>query len=185
MIVRQIHPWNLVNWAGTERPMNKAIEQDERCQEAPAAKGDEVVLLKSRSGDRAEARRRDSEVNPKAKRRTFSAKFKLRVLKEAGKCKDQEELGALLRREGLYASHLTNWKRQRDNGELGGRESKKRGPKPPDQNSLMEQVAELRRKNGQLEDELTRARAIIEAQKKISELLGTAAVGLQSTGAGS
>jgi transposase-like protein len=183
MIVRQIHPWYLVKWAGTERPMKKATKQHDRSRKPGPAATDEVVVFASRSNDSTGVRQPDPEVKPRAKRRVFSAKFKLDTLKEADECKDQNELGALLRREGLYASHLSTWRRQRDSGELTARGGARRGPKTPEQNVLAEMVSELKSKNVQLENELARAKAVIDIQKKLSELLGTTVQGLQSTGA--
>lgn len=159
--------------------MKKAIKQDNRSREHQPAAADEVVVLASRHVDNTDVQRPDPEVKPKAKRRVFSAKFKLGILKEADKCHDQSELGALLRREGLYSSHLSTWRRQRDSGELT---ATRRGPKPLDQSSLADMVSELKRKNAQLENELARVKAVIDVQKKISELLGTTMQGLQSTG---
>lgn len=71
-----------------------------------------------------------TEVVPKAKRRQFSAPYKLRILEEYERCNKPGERGALLRREGLYSSTLTTWRRQRDQGQIGARSPKKRGPKP-------------------------------------------------------
>jgi len=165
--------------------MKKAIKQDNPPREPQPAAADDVVVLASRHSDNAGILPPDPEVKPRAKRRVFSAKFKLGVLKEADKCRGQDELGALLRREGLYSSHLSTWRRQRDNGELTAQWAARRGPKPPDQGSLADIVSELTRKNEQLENELARANAVLAVQKKLSELLGMTVQGLQSTGAGS
>ena len=72
----------------------------------------------------------DSQVVPKAKRRRFNAKYKLDILAEADNCTERGEIGALLRREGLYSSHLTDWRKQRDRGALEGLRGRKRGRKP-------------------------------------------------------
>jgi len=114
----------------------------------------------------------DPEVVPKAKRRQFSARYKLRILKEAENCAERGQLGALLRREGLYSSHLTTWRRQREKGQLEALSLKRRGPKPQD--ALEERLAKLRRENERLKDRLERAETIIEVQKKLSCLLGLA-----------
>lgn len=99
------------------------------------------------------------------KRRHFSAEYKLKVLKEADACKKPGELGALLRREGLYSSHLSSWRRQRDAGALG----RKRGRKAAD--PLEQENAELRRRAERAEAELAKARKVIEVQGNVSALL--------------
>lgn len=112
----------------------------------------------------------DAEVGPRARRRTFTVAFKLRVLREADACKQPGQLGALLRREGLYSSHLTVWRRDRDRGAVKALASRKRGPKGP--SAEAKRVVELERENQRLRDELRRAQLINEAQKKLHELLG-------------
>jgi len=114
----------------------------------------------------------DPEVVPKAKRRRFSPQYKLRILEETEDCAERGQLGALLRREGLYSSHLTAWRRQRGKGRLEALSPKRRGPKPQD--ALEEDLAKLRRENERLEARLERAETIIEVQKKLSCLLGLA-----------
>jgi transposase len=114
----------------------------------------------------------DPEVVPKAKRRTFSAKYKLRILEEADSCTEARQIGALLRREGLYSSHLTTWRRQRDKGVLKGLSPQKRGRKRKDE--LEREVARLQRENERLQANLEQAEMIIEVQKKLSRLLGLA-----------
>lgn len=110
------------------------------------------------------------EVMPKAKRRTFTAGYKLWVLEEADKCRKQPgQLGRLLRREGLYSSHLTTWRRQREAGELAGLAPRKRGRKV---NKDAAELNRLQRENNRLERRLEQAELIIEAQKKLSEILG-------------
>jgi len=107
----------------------------------------------------------DPELTERPKRRSFSAEYKLKVLKQADACKKPGELGALLRREGLYSSHLSSWRRQRDAGELG----RKRGRKGAD--PLETENAELRRRAERAEAELVKARKVIEVQGKVSALL--------------
>jgi transposase len=109
------------------------------------------------------------EVTPKAKRRTFSAEYKLRILDEARACRTPGERGALLRREGLYSSHLTHWRRERRDGALAGLKPKKRGPKSY---PLALENAQLKREIARLQAQLQRAETIIEVQKKLSQLLG-------------
>ena len=114
----------------------------------------------------------DPEVVPKAKRRQFSARYKLRTLENAENCAERGQLGALLRREGLYSSHLTTWRRQREKGQLEALSPKRRGPKPEE--PLEEDLVKLRRENERLKARLERAETIIEVQKKLSCLLGLA-----------
>ncbi len=107
-----------------------------------------------------------TEVVPKAKRRSFSAAYKQRILQEADSCRQSGQLGALLRGEGLYSSHLTTWRRQRDQGELG---AKKRGPTADPQTK---EIARLHRQIDRLQAQLGQAETIIEVQKKLCTLLG-------------
>jgi transposase-like protein len=111
----------------------------------------------------------DSEVVPRAKRRQFTAEYKLRILREVDRCQEPGQVGALLRREGLYSSHLTRWRQLRDQGQLQALGSQKRGRKPAPQT---EQVAQLRQENQRLRAQLEQAELIIEVQKKLSQLLG-------------
>lgn len=117
---------------------------------------------------RLAARRLETEVAAKAVRRRFSAEYKLRILEEAEAC-TSGEIGTLLRREGLYSSHLTTWRRQREAGELAGLAPKKRGRKRDPQ---AEELQRLRKENGRLQVRLQQAEAIIEAQKKLAQLFG-------------
>ena len=115
-------------------------------------------------------KRPNPEVVPKAKRRIFTASYKQWVLEEADKCREQPgRVGALLRREGLYSSHLTTWRRQQKAGQLAGLAPRKRGRK------VDETAAEnswLKQKNERLERQLSQAELINDAQKKLSEILG-------------
>lgn len=114
----------------------------------------------------------ETEVSAKARRRRFSAAEKLRVLKEADACTKPGEQGALLRREGLYSSHLTEWRRARERGELDALSPKKRGRKAKGVHPLEKKVAELQRALEKTELRAKRAEALVELQKKVSELLG-------------
>lgn len=114
----------------------------------------------------------DPEVPEKATRRKFSAEYKLRILRLADSCTDSGSLGSLLRKEGLYSSHLTTWRRQRKQGMLKGLEPAKRGRKATEPNPLMPELARLRKENQRLEKRLKRAELIIEVQKKVSQMLG-------------
>lgn len=113
----------------------------------------------------------DPEVRPKAKHRRFSAAYKMQILAEAAACRQPGELGALLRREGLYSSLLTQWRRQQVQGTLRALAPKRRGPKPDPQ---AEEIARLRRENERLQERLKQAETVIEVQKKVSQLLGEA-----------
>lgn len=113
----------------------------------------------------------DPEVPASPKRRQYSAAYKLRILKEADAA-GPGGIGALLRREGFYSSNLTNWRRQRERGELEALSSKKRGPEPKIDEPTRRKVALLEKENFRLVRRLKRAEQIIEVQKKIAELLG-------------
>lgn len=104
----------------------------------------------------------DPEVNAKAERRKFSAEYKRRIIEEADACAEAGQIGALLRREGLYSSNLTNWRKLRADASLKALSPKKRGPKP---DPLADENAALRRRIERLEAALKRAETIIEVQK--------------------
>ena len=104
----------------------------------------------------------------RAKRRTFSAVEKLRILREAERC-PKGELGALLRREGVYSSHLTHWRRERERGQLTGLTPRKRGPKVDEP---AQRLAQLEREKARLQAKLDKAELIIDAQKKLLQVLG-------------
>ena len=111
------------------------------------------------------------EVMAKPVRRRYTAEYKLRVLREAEACKGRGEIGALLRREGLYSSNLTQWRKQRERGELEGL-SRKRGPSPKPRNPLADKVRALERETARLRARAERAEGLVELQKKVSEILG-------------
>jgi len=111
----------------------------------------------------------NTEVVAKAKRRRFTAADKLRLLREVDACRGSGEIGALLRREGIYSSYLSTWCKQRERGELDGLSPQKRGPKPDPQAI---ELAKLRRENERLQERLKRAELIIEVQKKVARMLG-------------
>jgi len=114
----------------------------------------------------------DPEVSEKPRRRKFSAQYKLRILQLADSCTGPGSLGRLLRREGLYSSNLTTWRRQRDKGILQGLQPVKRGRKPSEPNPLLPEIEKLRKENVRLEKRLKRAELIIEVQKKVCQMLG-------------
>jgi transposase-like protein len=112
-----------------------------------------------------------TEVSERPARRRFAAEYKLRILAEADRCTELGQIGEVLRREGLYSSHLSNWRRQRDEGVLAGLKPKRRGRKANRKNPLADEVAQLQRKNRRLEEKLRQAELIIDVQKKVSEML--------------
>jgi transposase len=114
----------------------------------------------------------DPEVLEKPARRRFTAEYKRRILEEADRLTAAGELGALLRREGLYSSHLSTWRKQREEGMLDGLAPKKRGRKPKRKDPLVEENQRLRRENARLAARLKQAETIIEVQKKLSTMLG-------------
>ena len=114
----------------------------------------------------------DPEVPAKATRRRFTAKYKLRILKEVDALMRPGELGALLRREGLYSSHLAAWRKQRETGSLKGLSPRRRGRKPTPRDQFAEELMALRRENERLAQRLKQAETIIGVQKKVSEILG-------------
>ena len=111
------------------------------------------------------------EVMAKPTRRRYTAEYKLKVLREAEALSGRGEIGALLRREGLYSSNLTQWRKQRERGELEGL-SRKRGPLAKGKNSLADKVKVLERENARLKARAERAEGLVELQKKVSEILG-------------
>jgi transposase-like protein len=114
----------------------------------------------------------DPEVPEKARRRRFTAEYKLRILEQADACSEPGQVGQLLRREGLYSSHLSVWRKQRREGSLRGLSPRKRGRKPRPRNPLANRVAELERETKALQERLRQAEVIIDVQKKVSQILG-------------
>ena len=114
------------------------------------------------------------EVTAKPTRRRYTAEYKHRILREADTCTRPGELGAFLRREGLYSSNLTVWRKQRERREIEGLSQKKRGPLPKEKNPLAAKVATLERENRRLKARAERAEGLVELQKKVSEILGIA-----------
>jgi transposase-like protein len=130
--------------------------------------------MSSLNGVAAGAIAHEVEVMAKATRRRFSAEYKLKVLREAEACTQPGAIGALLRREGLYSSHLTTWRAQRERGELLGLTPKRRGPAPKAKNPLAPKVAALEREMSRLKARAERAEALVQLQKKVAEFLGSA-----------
>jgi transposase-like protein len=118
----------------------------------------------SKSEERAK-----TEVAAKAKRRQHTAEYKLRILRELDECAGKGEVGAILRREGLYSSLIGKWRGQREQGSLNGLGGQRRGPKV-DPNAA--ELARLQRENKRLKEKLERAELIIDVQKKVARLIG-------------
>ena len=113
----------------------------------------------------------DPEVKATKPRRRFTAKYKLSILAEVDSCTTKGQIGAILRREGLYSSNLTTWRKQREKSIFNGLSPRKRGRKVKEVNPLAKRVAELERENRKLDKKLKQAEIIIEFQKKISQIL--------------
>jgi transposase-like protein len=114
------------------------------------------------------------EVHEKPLRRRFTAEYKMRIIKEANACTDKGQVGELLRREGLYSSHLSNWRRLREQGSLASLKEKKRGRKRKPNDAATQQLKRLQRENQRLAERLRQAETIIDVQKKVCEMLGIA-----------
>jgi transposase-like protein len=113
-----------------------------------------------------------SELSDRPRRRTFTAKDKLRILADIDRAAETRGIGAILRREGLYSSTLSEWRRQRDAGAFSALAPGKRGPRTAELNPLSAEVAALQRNNARLTQRLARAEAVIDIQKKVAALLG-------------
>lgn len=122
--------------------------------------------------DSSVVREREVEILAKAARRRFTAEYKRRILKEADGCSKPGEIGALLRREGLYSSHLSAWRAARERGELAGLAPRRRGPKAKQVDARDRRIRALERGNRRLAARAERAEALVEVQKKLSLLLG-------------
>ena len=112
-----------------------------------------------------------TEVLEKPARRRFTAQYKLRILAETDGCTEMGQVGELLRREGLYSSLLSTWRKQRDEGVLAGLTPKRRGRKAKPKNPLAEKMTRLERENERLKTKLRQAELVIDVQKKVSEML--------------
>ena len=113
----------------------------------------------------------ETEVVAQARRRRFTAAEKLRILQEADACTKPGEVGALLRREGLYSSHLSVWRAARQRGERAGLTPRARGPKPQRPDPRDRKIGELERETWRLQARLARAEGLIEVPQKVSQLL--------------
>jgi transposase len=114
----------------------------------------------------------ENEVSERPRRRRFTAEYKREVLKKADACTAPGELGELLRKEGLYSSHLASWRRAREKGELAGLEPKKRGPAAKQPDPRDRRIADLEREVARATARAERAEALVELQKKVAEILG-------------
>jgi transposase len=112
------------------------------------------------------------ELSPRPRRRTFTARDKLRILAETDRAAETGGIGSILRRKGVYSSTLCDWRRQRDAGPFGALTPVRRGPKTTVPNPLLAEVASLQKDNAHLTRRLARAEAIIAVQKKLADLLG-------------
>src|SRR5450756_309886 len=147
--------------------MTAAVEMDVLA--GPEAEGARRATGASGPASTSRAPDPDPEVPATVQRRRFPAEYRLRILKQADACKKPGELGALLRREGLYSSLLTNWRRQREQGALQDMRGRRRGPKP---RLVDPRVKQLEAENHRLQRKLQRAETIITLQKKVAEILG-------------
>jgi transposase-like protein len=144
--------------ASVERSEPERSEGDRRPTDAKAARAPKTPQP-------------NPEVVPQAKRRRFSADYKQRILAEADQAKGSGGIGALLRREGLYSSLLTTWRRERKAGALKALAPRKRGPKSK-RDPVAEENQQLRRQNERLTEDLRKAEIVIDVQKKVAALLG-------------
>ena len=124
------------------------------------------MMDRSQEGDQETAGAVSSEVPQRPVRRRFDAAYKLRILAEADCCTQPGQLGQLLRREGLYSSHLSTWRQQREQGVLSALTPKRRGRKAKPNNPLADELAKFRRENQRLKDQLRQAELVIDVRKK-------------------
>lgn len=145
----------------------------------PASQGPGLSDLALGEGGR-EAPRPNPEVSARAKRRIYTGEYKQQVLAEADAARGSGEIGAVLRRHGLYSSHLTKWRQERKAGILEGLAPQKRGPKSKP-NPLTAENQKLRRDNERLTDRLRKAEIVIDVQKKVAMLLGIPLAGSEGS----
>ena len=154
--------------------MNKTIKSIPVTEEARRATGVDGMDFPSKVSSATESvvNLPDPEVSQVAKRRRFSADYKLNILRQADTCSQSGDIAAILRREGLYASHLSTWRRQREAGSLQALKPKTRGRKPAQKNPLAAENARQQMEIKRLELRLKKAEIIIDVHKKVSEILG-------------
>jgi transposase-like protein len=150
------------------------IELTEKTMEAPQLSAPEGALEDARraAGNAPSGARPDPEVVATARRRQFSSSDKRRILEAADRCTQPGDIGALLRKEGIYSSHLTTWRRQRASAERAALGPQKRGRKADPAQAEDRRVARLTGENDRLRRQLAQAHAIIDVQKKLCALLG-------------
>ncbi len=148
------------------------INQEEENEASRAAEGARRATVDARGAAGRNGDGPDPEVADKATRRRFSAEYKRRIVREADKCTKAGEVGALLRREGLYSSSLSAWRRECAAGDLAGTGLVKRGPKAQPKDVRDKRIAELERETRQLKRKLAQAETIIGLQKKVATLRG-------------
>ena len=159
---------------GGER--KEGMSKARRRKVEPEGRGDTEANVSARSAPPVVgAAVPDPEVAAKPSRRRFTAEYKLRILREADRQREAGGIGALLRREGLYSTHLTTWRRQRETGALEAMRQRRRGRKPDPTQGARQRLLALEAENERLQERLRQAEAIIAAQKKLSEILGLAA----------
>ncbi len=150
----------------------KATKSETAMNEKPAAEGQSPGLSADPvSTAPVPSTQPDPEVNAKLERRHFNAAYKRSIVEQADRCQEPGGIGALLRREGLYSSHLSDWRRAQRDGELQSTKARSRGPAASEQTAERRQIARLEAQNARLEKELEKARTIIDVQKKLSALL--------------
>lgn len=125
--------------------------------------------MTQRENSKPPAEGTSTEVVAKAKRRQYTAEYKLRILRETEACKGSGEVGALLRKEGVYSSLLSKWRQQQESGRLAGAVAYRRGPKVDEQAG---ELARLQRENKRLLEKLKQAELIMDVQKKVAQMLG-------------
>src|SRR5688572_17789803 len=124
----------------------------------------------------------EPEVEPRPRRRTYTAEYKAKILAECDATTERGQIGAILRREGLYSSHLIDWRRRRAEGGLNGLAPKQVG-RPPTNPTVREQGKELerlKRENAKLQEKLRRSEIIVDAQKKLAEVLTSLRIATES-----
>ena len=144
------------------------------------ANGSTLGLTEGTTANASTRPKPNPEVVEVPRRRRFTAEYKLRIVREAEACRGEGQIGALLRREGLYASHLVTWRRAYARVGEAGMKAQKRGPKAQEKNPLEKRVAELERENRRLQTRVEKQEAIIDFQKKVHELLGIPLKNLES-----
>jgi transposase len=161
--------------AVVESPKRSAEElgSGERSESGPSggARSGARSLVTSAEAEALTGSAPDPEVAERPLRRQFSAQYKLRIVQEAGQCRDSNGIGSLLRREGLYSSHLSTWRRQYQEGSLNALAPRKRGPRAQPAHADTRRLAEAERKVKYLERRLKKAEALLDLQKKVAEIL--------------